>query len=81
VDNAPGLSKKVLTATLRQLEHHGIVRRHVYAEIPVRVEYSLTPLGWRLTELLMELYDWSVEHAEEVVAARGASVNQQLAAA
>src|SRR5262249_5605202 len=49
VDNIPGLSKKVLTATLRRLEHDGLVTRHVYAEIPVRVEYTLTPLGWRLT--------------------------------
>ena len=40
VDNIPGLSKKVLTSTLRRLERDGIVSRHVYAEIPVRVEYS-----------------------------------------
>jgi DNA-binding HxlR family transcriptional regulator len=57
VDNVPGLSKKVLTATLRKLERDGIVVRHVYAEIPVRVEYTLTPLGWQLTELLMALYE------------------------
>ena len=66
VDNAPGLSKKVLTATLRKLEADGIVVRHVYAEMPVRVEYALTPLGWRLTELLMTAYEWAVEHDEEI---------------
>lgn len=66
VDNVPGLSKKVLTSTLRRLEQDGIVTRRVYAEIPVRVEYALTPLGWRLTELLMSLYEWSVEHDEEI---------------
>jgi DNA-binding HxlR family transcriptional regulator len=69
VDNVPGLSKKVLTATLRKLERDGIVVRHVYAEIPVRVEYTLTPLGWRLTELLMALYEWAVEHESELAAA------------
>jgi DNA-binding HxlR family transcriptional regulator len=69
VDNVPGLSKKVLTATLRKLERDGIVVRHVYAEIPVRVEYTLTPLGWQLTELLMALYEWAVAHESELAAA------------
>ena len=68
VDNIPGLSKKVLTATLRKLEQNGIVSRQVYAEIPVRVEYSLTALGWQLTEPLMALYEWAVAHESELVA-------------
>jgi len=68
VDNIPGLSKKVLTATLRKLEQSGIVARHVYPEIPVRVEYTLTALGWQLTEPLMALYDWAVEHEDELQA-------------
>lgn len=66
IDNISGLSKKVLTATLRKLEHRGIVARTVYAESPVRVEYTLTPLGWQLTEPLMALYEWSVEHEREL---------------
>ena len=66
VDNIPGLSKKVLTSTLRRLEQHGIVTRHVYAEIPVRVEYTLSPLGWQLTEPLMALYEWAVAHEAEL---------------
>jgi DNA-binding HxlR family transcriptional regulator len=68
VDNIPGLSKKVLTATLRKLEQNGIVSRQVYAEIPVRVEYTLTPLGWQLTEPLMALYEWAVAHESELAA-------------
>jgi DNA-binding HxlR family transcriptional regulator len=70
VDNIPGLSKKVLTATLRKLEQNGIVSRQVYAEIPVRVEYTLTALGWQLTEPLMALYEWAVAHESELAASR-----------
>jgi DNA-binding HxlR family transcriptional regulator len=70
VDNIPGLSKKVLTSTLRKLERSGIVSRHVYADIPVRVEYTLTPLGWKLTEPLMVLYEWAVAHEGELASAK-----------
>ena len=76
VENVPGLSKKVLTATLRKLEHNGIVKRHVFAEIPVRVEYTLTPLGWRLTELLMALYEWAVEYEHEIRECRHQALDQ-----
>jgi DNA-binding HxlR family transcriptional regulator len=75
VDNAPGLSKKVLTATLRKLEDDGLVSRRVYAEIPVRVEYTLTPLGWQLTELLMALYEWAVAHETEIKRSDEANVD------
>lgn len=67
VDNIPGLSKKVLTATLRRLERQGVVTRHVFPESPVRVEYGLTPFGWNLTEPLMALYEWAVVHERELV--------------
>jgi DNA-binding HxlR family transcriptional regulator len=70
VDNIPGLSKKVLTSTLRKLEQSGIVSRYVYAESPVRVEYTLTPLGWQLTEPLMALYEWAVAHESELAASQ-----------
>ena len=56
------ISKKTLTQTLRQLEANGLVTRRAYAEVPVRVEYSLAPLGWSLTRLLMSMYEWHVEH-------------------
>jgi DNA-binding HxlR family transcriptional regulator len=74
VDNVPGLSKKVLTSTLRKLERSGIVARHVYADIPVRVEYTLTPLGWQLTEPLMALYEWAAGHGSELASAKQAAV-------
>jgi DNA-binding HxlR family transcriptional regulator len=79
VDNAPGLSKKVLTATLRKLERNGIVSRHVFADIPVRVEYRLTPLGWQMTELLMALYEWAVAHESDLDAGRGAGAGAETA--
>jgi DNA-binding HxlR family transcriptional regulator len=64
------ISKKTLTQTLRGLERHGLVSRRAYPEVPPRVEYSLTPLGWSLTGPLMALYEWSAEHLEESVRAQ-----------
>jgi DNA-binding HxlR family transcriptional regulator len=64
------ISKKTLTQTLRTLEHDGLIARKVYAEVPPRVEYSLTPLGWSLTEPLMAMYEWAAEHQPDVTAAR-----------
>ena len=55
------ISKKTLTQTLRTLEANGLVTRRAYAEVPVRVEYSLSPLGWSITQLLMTMYEWSAE--------------------
>jgi DNA-binding HxlR family transcriptional regulator len=69
-DNLRGASKKMLTDSLRGLERDGFVERNVYAEVPVRVEYSLTPLGWSATELLMALAEWADEHLAAVEHAR-----------
>jgi DNA-binding HxlR family transcriptional regulator len=59
----PGASKKMMTDTLRALERDGLVTRTVFAEVPARVEYALTPLGWTLTEPLMALAEWGGAHA------------------
>ena len=64
------ISKKTLTQTLRALERDGLIARQVYAEVPPKVEYSLTPLGWSLTGTLMAMYEWSTEHLHHVEAAR-----------
>lgn len=77
-DNLPGISKKVLTEALRSLQHDGLVTRHIYAEVPVRVEYTLTPLGWSLTEVLMALYEWAAEHVGDVRAAHLAVADEHM---
>jgi DNA-binding HxlR family transcriptional regulator len=64
------ISKKTLTQTLRSLERDGVIARRVYAEVPPRVEYSLTPLGWTLTGPLMAMYEWAAEHGQDLEAAR-----------
>jgi DNA-binding HxlR family transcriptional regulator len=66
----PGASKKVMTDSLRALERDGLVDRNIHAEVPVRVDYSLTPLGWTLAGPLIALSEWGEAHVEEVVEAR-----------
>src|SRR5579863_1251386 len=59
-----GISQKMLTQTLRRLERDGLVQRTVYAEVPPRVVYALTPLGHTLWEPLATLRDWAEEHSD-----------------
>lgn len=58
----PGVSQKMLTQTLRTLEAHGLLERKVYAAVPPRVEYSLTPLGESINEPLTVLCEWVERH-------------------
>ncbi|MGW0519630.1 winged helix-turn-helix transcriptional regulator [Crossiella sp. NPDC003009] len=67
-----GISGKVLTGTLRELERDGLVSRHVFAEVPPRVEYELTSLGHTLHAPLRALGNWAEEHLEKVLTAREA---------
>lgn len=52
------VSQKVLTSQLRDMEEDGLVHREVYAEVPPRVEYSLTELGWSLQPILDAMVSW-----------------------
>lgn len=65
-----GISQKMLTQTLRDLERDGLVKRTAYAEIPPRVEYSLTSLGRTLCDPLDALRTWAQNHLGEVRAAQ-----------
>ena len=67
-----GISQRMLTVTLRGLERDGLVARTVYPEVPPRVEYSLTPLGVTLRQIVRGLVAWAGDHLEEVDAARAA---------
>jgi DNA-binding HxlR family transcriptional regulator len=58
----PGLTKKMLTQHLRELERDGIIRRKVYAEVPPRVEYSLTRHGESLKPILKLMSAWGTRH-------------------
>jgi len=65
-----GISQRMLTVTLRQLERDGLVRRTVYPVVPPRVDYELTPLGATLHETIQALVTWTQVHQNEVAAAR-----------
>lgn len=55
----PGISKKMLTQTLRELEVDGLVTRDVHSSVPPVIEYSLTDLGRQIVQPILALYDWA----------------------
>lgn len=65
-----GITQKVLTRTLRDLERDGLVRRTVYPTVPPRVEYALTDLGADLGVLTHAMGEWAARHAGEIASAR-----------
>ncbi|MGB4135080.1 MAG: helix-turn-helix domain-containing protein [Microbacterium sp.] len=66
----PGISARMLTHTLRQLERDGLVAREMFAEIPPRVEYSSTPLGKSLAVPVLAVAEWASTHQGEIIANR-----------
>ena len=70
----PGVTEKVLASHLRELEHDGIVLRRDFAEVPPRVEYSLTDLGRSLNAALEPLGRWGREHVLRESSRDGAPV-------
>ena len=62
IKSIPAISKKVLTDNLRALEEDGIVERRIFAEVPPRVEYTLTSLGKSLKPILDAMRDWGTEY-------------------
>lgn len=62
----PGISQRMLTLTLRNLERDGLVTRELFPEVPPRVEYEITSLGKSLLEPLQGLVDWVTGHWDQV---------------
>jgi DNA-binding HxlR family transcriptional regulator len=58
----PGVSEKVLTAQLRQLEKDGVLQRLVTPSVPPRVDYELTPAGWDLIPIMQSMCDWGSKY-------------------
>lgn len=67
-----GISQKMLTQTLRQMERDGLVLRTVHPVIPPRVEYRLTPLGSTLSEAFCGVWVWAARNLEQIEKARAA---------
>ena len=66
-----GISQRMLTRTLRNLERDGLVTRTLYPEIPPRVEYELTDMGRTLLPAISGLWDWAQIHYGDIIEARG----------
>lgn len=68
--NIPDISPKMLTTTLKTLEEDGLVRRHAYAEVPPRVEYSLTERAASLMPHVLSLISWAKENMDDILSDR-----------
>ncbi|MBB3033503.1 winged helix-turn-helix transcriptional regulator [Alteriqipengyuania lutimaris] len=66
----PGISQKMLTQTLRQMEREGLVSRTVFPEVPPRVEYALTDLGHELAEAFCGVWQWAEKNVARIEQAR-----------
>lgn len=73
-----GISQKMLSHTLRQLERDGLVTRTVYAQVPPKVEYALTPLGRTLCEPLSAIRHWAELHIDSITEAQAAYETRRL---
>ena len=73
-ERMPKISQKVLTQQLRELERDGLIRRDLYPEMPVRVEYSLLPFGRKLRPVLRALDSWARKHLS--VSSGGGHIDQ-----
>ncbi len=63
----PGITPKMLTKELRDLEINELVKRTVFDTLPVTVEYSITPYGRSLKKIIMEMEQWGVKHRKRII--------------
>ncbi|RUR73157.1 winged helix-turn-helix transcriptional regulator [Chlorogloeopsis fritschii PCC 9212] len=62
----PGITQKMLTQQLREMEEDGIIHREIYPQIPPKVEYSLTPLGESLKPILYAMHELAIQHLHQI---------------
>jgi DNA-binding HxlR family transcriptional regulator len=74
-DAVGGITPKVLTQTLRGMEHDGLVGRKVYAEVPPRVEYSLTELGRTMLVPIEAIRSWALQNMDHFIAHTGYDIS------
>lgn len=74
----PDISQKMLTVTLRTLEEDGLVKRQVYAQIPPKVEYSLTPRGLSLLPHLNALIQWAKGEMSDILRERSGNQGESM---
>ncbi len=74
----PSLTQRILAQQLRELERDGIVHREAYAEVPPKVEYSLSEMGRSLEPVLRALRQWGVDHVNAVMTNREEFSGNQL---
>ncbi|HEY1165333.1 MAG TPA: helix-turn-helix domain-containing protein [Chitinophaga sp.] len=71
----PGITPRMLSKELKDLEMNGMVKRIVYSTLPVSVEYVLTPSGDSLAEVLDKMIEWGLKHRKEMIGERGTAVH------
>ena len=72
VEIVPNISRRMLTVTLRHLERDGLVERIAHSDNPPRIEYTITPLGLTVNKPLAAVFEWALDHRDEVLANREA---------
>ncbi len=65
-----GISQKMLTVTLKNLESHGLLVRKMYAQIPPKVEYTITPMGHEFLQHLVVMLDWACTNVDKINSTR-----------
>lgn len=66
----PGITEKMLTVQLRNMENNKLIKRTIYAEVPPRVEYELTESGLKLEPIIRELNKWGLENSDDFYTCR-----------